>query len=1138
MRRRWIDTASWVIALWLGFLVESCHSGVSYTFASPTALFNFATQTVHGPKVGDMLILQNGVYYDTAPEATMEMSNGKMMSRPAFNSISWGWTIRNSGFTIKAETPGGVVWSPPAPGIFIQYEHGADNNVFTGIQFKSGYAQENYNIFDVWGNNNTFSHLYFADMAAATYIRFAPSSYSNLVTHSNFEYKPQSVTGPILSLEASDILPGAHRVRYSNFYHMPNRVGTLDPESQNIRIGDESMRSLTSRCVVEYNVFNSTYGMSNDAILVSSRENVIRYNTLANNQRAMVTVSMADYNVVYSNFFINAGGVRVAQCNNTYVYNNYFQSSGDGVDSWPFALSGFDADQYAVSFFFNTVVESAYVNLGATTKLGSKVVFANNIFRKAVNPTAAVAEGNLFWGNTEGVTMLNNMYYGTLNSGVTTCGAACGCDDGDELCDIFPLGNKFKRDQMTNADPHLTWDGSLGYYVPSSPDSPAIAMAVTASAMFDVPSVNDDPHVLYDITGRPRPTVGKKDIGCYQTGTTNRLSEMGVAYGPQSLATNGASYVDYTQSYASALPIKVIRGGQKHPLHGPGQTPHGEEVYSEEFGPAVALPASEPLTTSRAKNWLPVATDSVTTDSVTTDSVAGSGSVPESAVVTVGVRGGEEGPTAAPTRGHGTRAPSRAKPTPSRPSVTDAPTTPPTPAAPTAPPSEPRPPTQKPTKTYKPTTPLAPATAPAAAPAAAPAVAPVVLPPTPPTPPSLRPIEATSKPVEGVHTDKPTESVDPSKPVEKTLSWASWPTIKPAEGKGKKTTKPAEKKSSKPVEGSRAGKPTMKPAEGRPTTKPHDHPRSDKPIEHKSSDKPTETTTKLSERQPTRTLKPVEGRPTVKPHQHPRSTKPLENSASNKPVERRDTYKPAETTNKPVEIYSNKPVEIYSNKPVEFDGSEKPVEGGLNGVEASSVGVVGGHGLNPFEWFPDSSSSSGSGGSSGNGVGSGGVSGSVVIPDPAPPAAPAAPTLPTPPAASVPVAVAAAAAAVQADSLVSSPSAQPDTAPEAWSFVKDILAEAEAQTQTQTQAQAQAQAQPQSQSQSQPQPQPEVQPQSEVQSQEQEQEQIVPDTVTTNADPPGFVPIRKNEPLAVDEHVSHRDGEARKKSNLLGGGGG
>jgi hypothetical protein len=34
-------------------------------------------------------------------------------------------------------------------------------------------------------------------------------------------------------------------------------------------------------------------------------------------------------------------------------------------------------------------------------------------------------------------------------------------------------------------------------------------------------------------------------------------------------------------------------------------------------------------------------------------------------------------------------------------------------------------------------------------------------------------------------------------------------------------------------------------------------------------------------------------------------------------------------------------------------------------------------------------------------------------------------------------------------------------------------------------------------------------------------------------DPPGFVPIRKNEPLAADEHKEHRDGEERKKNNLL-----
>ena len=86
------------------------------------------------------------------------------------------------------------------------------------------------------------------------------------------------------------------------------------------------------------------------------------------------------------------------------------------------------------------------------------------------------------------MTMYNNMYYGTLNSGVAYCGEPCGCDESTELCDVFPLGNKFKRTQMTNADPHLTWDITLNMFIPSSPDSPAIAEGEAGEwHIYDIP---------------------------------------------------------------------------------------------------------------------------------------------------------------------------------------------------------------------------------------------------------------------------------------------------------------------------------------------------------------------------------------------------------------------------------------------------------------------------------------------------------------------------------------------------------------------------------------------------------------------------------------------------------------------------
>ena len=42
-------------------------AGKTTTFTSPTALFNDAVQSSGGPQPGEVLVLANGVYYDTSP---------------------------------------------------------------------------------------------------------------------------------------------------------------------------------------------------------------------------------------------------------------------------------------------------------------------------------------------------------------------------------------------------------------------------------------------------------------------------------------------------------------------------------------------------------------------------------------------------------------------------------------------------------------------------------------------------------------------------------------------------------------------------------------------------------------------------------------------------------------------------------------------------------------------------------------------------------------------------------------------------------------------------------------------------------------------------------------------------------------
>ena len=334
----------------------------------------------------------------------------------------------------------------------------------------------------------------------------------------------------------------------------------------------------------------------------------MRYSTFGDNQGAMLSVRNGDYNVIYSNFFINAGGVRVKHANNTYVYNNYFQNSGDNKKTYPIAwynLSGIWAPYYAYRNNFvikyNTIVDSGYISLDSTPKINGE--FSNNIFKKAVNANPLVPSGNIFWGNNEGITFLSNLYYGTLTSN-TPYSQGTGTKKGppkdaycfptSATCDMLtryspcsssppPLTHSINlfsqptplllstnpsqpplstpshplkplyqplltlsnpsinpRDTListnlaglTNADPQLVWSSGLGYYVPNAGSSPAVGTATAGAgqANFDIPVLNDDPSVSYDITGRLRslnPTcaAGKCDMGCSQSGLTGRCHQ-------------------------------------------------------------------------------------------------------------------------------------------------------------------------------------------------------------------------------------------------------------------------------------------------------------------------------------------------------------------------------------------------------------------------------------------------------------------------------------------------------------------------------------------------------------------------------------------------------------------------------------
>jgi hypothetical protein len=128
--------------------------------------------------------------------------------------------------------------------------------------------------------------------------------------------------------------------------------------------------------------------------------------------------------------------------------------------------------------------------------------WANNIFRKS--------SGNLFSNSNNGTTWTGNIYQGNIGINI-------------------PSG-------MTNTNPFLALNAN-GYFGLSA-NSPVNNANASYAAILDIAILNDDPSLLFDVAGRPRPaTLTLKDVGCeeYTTGTISNR--------PLTLANVGPSYL-------------------------------------------------------------------------------------------------------------------------------------------------------------------------------------------------------------------------------------------------------------------------------------------------------------------------------------------------------------------------------------------------------------------------------------------------------------------------------------------------------------------------------------------------------------------------------------------------------------------
>ena len=368
--------------------------------------------------------------------------------------------IACSGVIITAETLGKVIFKGGAVTFLVS----GSNNTICGFQFVSGAFSTTRpaDLFQISGSSNTIEQMNFSGYSAQHYVNIYNPSQHNTIQYCNFEAKPadMSVNGSQIEVQADAKVVGFHKISHCAFQNMCGNGG--DYGNEPIRLGEGSMSTFNLSATVEYCVFSNTQLGDSEVVSVKSMYNIIRYNTVLNNQAAMVCLRNGNHNVVYGNFFLNSGGVRIKQASQISIYNNYFENSQlsfimDDVSGYPNPTSYQNDIVLAYNTFNNC--PGALTYSGITTQTGNALV--NNIIYKTnlFPPTTTTAK----------VTITGNIYKNSTG---------------------------FSYDSTNIAkDPLLTASSTLGYSIIDA-KSPAVGAAIIPPTLTTVPNTDTDSAIL------------------------------------------------------------------------------------------------------------------------------------------------------------------------------------------------------------------------------------------------------------------------------------------------------------------------------------------------------------------------------------------------------------------------------------------------------------------------------------------------------------------------------------------------------------------------------------------------------------------------------------------------------------------
>ena len=333
-------------------------------------------------------------------------------------------------------------------------------------------------------------------------------------------------------------MPGYHKIAYCTFLDFEGTGGDFGNEPIRIGLSTETLNK--ARTIVEFCYFNNTGLGDSESVSVKSQENIIRYCTFTNQQNAMLVFRNGSYNVAYSNFFIQAGGIRIKEADQVYCYNNYFEQAGIGSSSDAVKLDYVSPFLNKIHFYHNTFVQCGDIDLGG---LGPQANYwANNLFLKSA--------GNILSNPNNQTTFLGNVYEG--NPGISLSAG------------------------MSRADVKLT-KNEEGYFSLSDSSVATSNAATDFPPILNIPNIDIDASLLLDISGQKRPTAGNlKDVGCDEFGggpiinKPLKRQDVGPIYLKNDLvsismekSSSDNNIIIYPNPVSSSLTVKITEQAEK-----------------------------------------------------------------------------------------------------------------------------------------------------------------------------------------------------------------------------------------------------------------------------------------------------------------------------------------------------------------------------------------------------------------------------------------------------------------------------------------------------------------------------------------------------------------------------------------------